>query len=378
MPKPFKKFIIIITFFALTLNILLPAMGAQLDNYYKEQQNINNQIDQAKKQLNAKEKERQKTLNELNSLNRSMETASRAINDLDTQLSMAQQHIEKIIAEISQKEADVDGRTKILEDRLTQIYIQGDVNFLEVLLQSTSLADFLNRFELFKSIAKNDSELLKDLEEERKILNDKKKNLENKKNDLDQLKSTQEKKKNQLQIASVQHKQLVSKIEQQKEVYKKMLDDLEEQSRIIGNEILKLQSKDGNSPGWLQWPTPGQYRITSPYGWRNHPILKERRFHTGVDIAAPYGSDAVAAADGKVIFTGARGGYGNTIIVDHGGGMATMYPHLSRYLVKVGDIVKRNQAIGKIGTSGWSTGPHIHFEVRIDGNHTNPMPYLKK
>jgi murein DD-endopeptidase MepM/ murein hydrolase activator NlpD len=368
----------IILICSLTFNIVLPASSSELDTFYRQQEQIDKKIKETESKIKQKEQEKQKTLSELQSLNRSMEKTTDEIETLENKLVIAEKYIANTQKDINLKEEELSERTKILENRLRQIYQQGDVNFLEVLFQSTSLTDFLTRFELLKRIANNDTNLLAALEAERIVLEKQKTDLENKKQELLVLKNSREKKRQQLQIASARRQDLVKKIESQKEAYERMLDELEEQSKQIASEIRRLQSLGGVRPGWLQWPTPGYYRITSPYGWRFHPILKSRRFHTGVDIAAPYGSNAIAAANGKVIYTGWRGGYGHTIIVDHGGGMATMYPHLSKYLVKVGDYVKRNEPVGKIGTSGWSTGPHIHFEVRINGDHVNPMPYLRK
>ena len=155
-----------------------------------------------------------------------------------------------------------------------------------------------------------------------------------------------------------------------------MLDDLERESKLIAEEIRRLQSQGGQRPSRLLWPTPGQTRITSNYGSRIHPITRLQSFHTGLDIAAPQGHNLVATANGRVIFAGWRGAYGNTIILDHGGGMATLYAHLSSISVRVGDNVRANQTIGRIGSTGWSTGPHLHIEVLLNGNHTNPRPYL--
>ncbi|KJS21418.1 MAG: hypothetical protein VR72_10340 [Clostridiaceae bacterium BRH_c20a] len=378
MIKSCKLITIFLLICTLSFSSVLPVIGSELDDIYNKQEQIDKKIKETETAIKQKEQQKQKTLAELQSLNSSMEKTYNEIEKLENQLVVAEQYINDTQKDINLKEQDLTERTTVFENRLRQIYQQGDINVLEVLFQSTSITDLLTRFEFLKRLAKNDTDLLTVLETERATLEDKKVVLENKKADLLALKNSRETKHQQLQIASTRQKDLVKQIELQKETYEKMLDDLEKQSKVVAEAIRRLQSAGGQRPGWLQWPTPGQYRITSAYGMRFHPILKTQRFHTGVDIAAPYGSNAIASANGKVIFTGWQGGYGNTIIVDHGGGMATMYPHLSKYLVKVGDNVKRNEAIGKIGTSGWSTGPHIHFEVRINGDHVNPMPYLRK
>lgn len=357
---------------------LLPVLGSELDEIYKQQQQIDKQIKDTESKVKQKEKEKQKTLSELQSINSNIEKTYNEIEELEKKLTVAEKYIADTQGEITIKESEVGERTEVFENRLRQIYQQGDVNILEVLFQATSINDFLTRFEFLKRLAKNDTDLLAVLEAERTALENKKADLENKKANLLALKSSRQTKSQQLQIASARQKDLVKEIESQKATYEEMLDEFEKQSKIIAEAIRRLQSTGGQRPSILQWPTPGYTKVTSKYGMRKHPITKKWSMHTGVDIGAPYGSNAVATANGKVIFTGWQGAYGNTIIVDHGGGMTTMYPHLSKYLVKVGTNVKRGEAIGKIGTSGWSTGPHIHFEVRINGEHVNPMPYLKK
>ncbi|MDD4048728.1 MAG: M23 family metallopeptidase [Clostridia bacterium] len=158
----------------------------------------------------------------------------------------------------------------------------------------------------------------------------------------------------------------------------KAVKDLEQQSLNIAAEI-RRQTGDTSylGSGKLAWPTPGFKRITSEFGWRIHPITKKRSMHTGTDIAANYGTNIVAAESGTVMEVAWRGGYGRIVMVDHGGGIVTLYAHTSKSLVKPGQVVKKGQAIAKIGTTGWSTGPHLHFEVRENGNPVNPMTYLK-
>jgi len=378
MTKIGKLLIGIFLISVLFLGSVLPVIGSELDDIYKKQDQIDKKIKETESNINQKEKEKQKTLAELQSINSNIEKTYKEIEELENKLVVAEQYIDGTQEEITVKETEVAERTEVFENRLRQIYQQGDVNILEVLFQATSINDLLTRFEFLKRLAANDTDLLAILESERTILENKKQDLENKKADLLALKSSRQTKSQQLQIASARQKDLVKEIESQKESYQKMLDDLEEQSKIVADTIRRMQSTGGKSPSWLQWPTPGQTRVTSIYGWRIHPINRNKSFHTGVDIASPYGSNIVASANGKVILAGWQGAYGNTIIIDHGGGLATMYAHQSQFLVKAGDTVKINQPIGKIGTSGWSTGPHVHYEVRINGDHVNPMPYLRK
>jgi murein DD-endopeptidase MepM/ murein hydrolase activator NlpD len=127
--------------------------------------------------------------------------------------------------------------------------------------------------------------------------------------------------------------------------------------------------------GQLLWPAVGP--ITSPFGWRIHPIFGTRELHTGIDIGAPDGSTVSAAAAGTVEFAGTMTGYGNVLVIDHGGGLATLYGHLSFYSVAVGQVVARGEPIGNVGCTGYCTGPHLHFEVRLSGTPVDPMPFLQ-
>jgi murein DD-endopeptidase MepM/ murein hydrolase activator NlpD len=219
--------------------------------------------------------------------------------------------------------------------------------------------------EMIQKIYQNDVEILETLQTEHTELKEIQANLKEKKVELAAQKT---------QLAAEK-----KELDARKKELEKEEDELKAEADRLTKELVKLMDK--NSPyvgGEFTWPVPSSSYITSSYGNRLHPTLKVWKFHTGIDIGASSGKDIVAAASGKVIFSGWYGGYGNFIMVDHGGGIVTCYGHASKLVSKKGDIVKRGQVIAKIGSTGRSTGPHLHFEVRKNGDYVNPMTYFGK
>jgi murein DD-endopeptidase MepM/ murein hydrolase activator NlpD len=259
------------------------------------------------------------------------------------------------------------------------MYEQGNVHFLEVLLSSTSITDFLTRWDLMSRLAKMDMELIDVVKDEIKVTQDKKNQVLVKKDTLLKLQDEENTQREELRIASSRQNELYKNISSEKKQIESALEDLEKESQKIEEELLRLNpNTQYMGSGKYTWPTPGYSRITSAYGMRRHPILKTNRMHTGVDIGAPYGATIVSVDHGQVVKVDWYGGYGRVVMVDHGRGIVTMYAHTSAALVNVGDAVRKGQAIAKIGTTGWSTGPHLHFEVRINGKYANPMNYISK
>ncbi|MFZ0493072.1 MAG: peptidoglycan DD-metalloendopeptidase family protein [Acidimicrobiia bacterium] len=168
--------------------------------------------------------------------------------------------------------------------------------------------------------------------------------------------------------------QLLNKVNSQISNFEGELSALEKDQAQIKAQIAAAQQKGGTKPSVLLWPVNG--RITSPFGWRVHPIFGTKKLHTGIDIGVSYGTPIKAAAAGTVILAQTYGGYGNATAIDHGGGMSTLYGHQSKIIVKVGQKVAMGQVIGYVGCTGYCTGPHLHFEVRENGNPVDPTKYL--
>ncbi|MFN2615224.1 MAG: murein hydrolase activator EnvC [Actinomycetota bacterium] len=170
---------------------------------------------------------------------------------------------------------------------------------------------------------------------------------------------------------------LLAQVQSQKAAYLRAIRNLVAESNSITALLRGIQRGQhvyAGSGGWLKWPVSGP--ITSPFGWRIHPVYHYRSFHTGIDIGAPMGTTVHAARAGTVVYVGYQGAYGNIVIVDHGSGIATVYAHLSRFYVRTGQYVRTMSAIAAVGSTGWSTGPHLHFEVRQGGTPVNPVRWL--
>ena len=319
------------------------------------------------------------------------------IQELDDKIRNAEKEIEEMTAKLETLEAKVNETTKdlekvqkdyeenkeLMEDRLVVMYECGDVSYLDLLLHSSNLIEFLSNYYIIEEIIKSDSELLESIEQEKSEIEAKKQQLEKEKTELKLLKVKQEQTKIIMQNnKTVQQNQIDSLTDSEKELQQKLQEYKDEEERI--ENLIKIASQDYTysgeyTGGVMAWPVAksGTY-ITSNYGIREHPVQGITKFHTGIDIGnAGFGAPVIAAADGVVSMASYYGGYGNCVMINHGNGVSTLYGHGQKILTTVGATVKKGDLIMEVGSTGVSTGPHLHFEVRINGTHVNPLPYLQ-
>ncbi|MGB9791823.1 MAG: murein hydrolase activator EnvC family protein [Thermacetogeniaceae bacterium] len=361
----------------LSFSFLLPGWADELANKKQELERVNRLIQQNRQKLQENKRQQQSVLAELELIDRDLKQTNEELEQLTGEISSLQASIDEVEKKLDKAEADLQRRTEILHDRLRHIYTEGDVSFLEVLLQAESMTDFLTRFDLMQRIAEQDMRLMKELAAERDAVKRMKEELEAKRNRLVSLQQATREKQTYLAARSEDRKQVLKQLESEREAYERALNELEATSRQLTRIIQQLQAKNSSprkGTGRFIWPASGP--ITSGYGMRYHPILQEYRMHTGIDIGAAYGARVVAADGGTVIYTGWLGGYGQVVVIDHGGGISTLYAHLSSIAVSTGSTVQQGQTIGYVGSTGWSTGPHLHFEVRVNGEPQNPLAYL--
>lgn len=297
------------------------------------------------------------------------------------QTSVAVTGTRQEVARATQDLADVSGRLAqheaLMGARLRMFYEKGPLGYLDVLLGSTGFRDFATRSYLIGLVINRDIRLFQRVSSERQKRDEVHATLVVHEQQLAAQQQHWAASQEETSRLAMERRRLLERVRTQRSAQEAAIRELELESGRITDLIRRATAGRRGGPhltlanGMLLWPVSGP--ITSGYGWRIHPIFGTREFHTGVDIAAPYGTLIRAPLDGTVLFTGWMGGYGRLVILDHGNGLSTTYGHLSSSKVHVGDHVQRGEAIAAIGSTGWSTGPHLFFEVREDGKPINPL-----
>lgn len=345
---------------------------------------LQKQQDALNKQINSAKTEKDKQLAVKKQLDNKISISQQQINLLTKRMNLLAEDIATKEQEIAVLEAETDQTYEVYKSRLRAMYMSGNQTILGAVLGAESFGDFLTRAEVLRRVSKHDQTVLDLLKAQKEQLDQIKAELEEEKKQQEADKAQVESLKKELngQLAQTNSKiQDISALEKEylanKDKLKKEMDEV--QSEI--NEIYKaLGGSSGEYVGGrMGWPVPGYTYISSYYGWR----FGGTDYHTGIDIAGGgiNGKAIVASNSGTVVhvtlsYTPGRG-YGKYLIIDHGGGRSTLYGHTSAINVSVGERVAKGERIASVGSTGWSTGPHLHFEIRENGKHTNPLPYLK-
>lgn len=318
---------------------------------------------------------------QLNASYQRLESANEALKRSERQVRAAEQAVRVTTQRLEAAEARLEEQQRRFGRRLAVSYMEGPVTSIDVLVGARDVSDFLDRQYYVSRVASQDSELLAKLREAQQEVARERRLLLERKAEL-----TAAHEENEEHVAAVarqaaERERLLQAIRRERAVQEQQLTELEEDSRDVQGLLEKEMARRMANPGAYRrlpkWsgsfarPTAGA--IGSRFGLRMHPILRYKRMHNGLDIGGKTGQPVWAAADGEVLFASWRGGYGQCIIVLHGGGMSTLYAHLSRIRVRPGQRVRRGQAIGNVGSTGLSTAPHLHFEVRRNGVPVNPL-----
>lgn len=391
---------------ALALALMVPQVAiADLNDLQEQQQNEQSKLDEAREKEKAAKELKEQFQQQINVNASEIETLSAQIDEkegeiarLQTEIYKKGQQIERTQRELQEAEKRVQERDKLLKERLRLMYEQGEVQYLEVLLGSTSFSDFLERFNALQMIFEQDTVILKKNKEDRELIAQKKKQMEEEKTTLVGMQSTQLEQKMQLDGLKAQKEEIAVQLESNKAEQERIEAEQRNIQESSINAIYALQQQiseernkqatqnpgtgGGNGApalsGPFAWPVPSGGWVSSEWGNRIDPFTGQRAGHNGLDIAAATGTDVAAAQGGIVITAGWVSGFGNCIIIDHGGDLWTLYGHLVNggVLVSVGQEVGQGQIIGKVGSTGRSTGPHLHFGVYQNGKDIDPYTYL--
>ena len=326
-----------------------------------------------------KQRQRQ-AYTELVTAQQELEKAEARLHSAQKKLAATREELAQTTEQLAQAEARMGQQQTDMQQRILALYKAGRPTYLEVVLRATSFEDFANRAASTRRMAAADQDLLMHLVAEKQAYERQKAQLEEKQREQTALEAQIRQQRNQVKAHEAEAQRLVHKSRNDRVDAERQLAAMAYASNQIEQMLADIQRGRGGSryvgkwSGRLQRPVSG-HRITSPFGWRIHPITHTRRFHDGIDIAMPIGSPIRAADKGLVVHSGWYGVYGKTVIIDHGSGISTMYAHCSRTAVSRGSVVSRSQIIGYVGSTGWSTGPHLHFSVRKYGKPVNPLTF---
>ena len=311
----------------------------------------------------------QSRLNELQAQARELQAKSNAL----------QAKINDNQAKLAKKKAEVEQRKKIYSQRLRQIYINGQVNYLDVLLGAKDFGDFSSRMYLLQKIISSDIAMLQQLQKDEAEIKSRQEQLDAEMKEIKSTKAELEAKRARANKLKEQRSYMLYKAQEEEQQSQSEYERLLAISENITAMLRNMESSGGGSSssggtGRFMWPCRGE--ITSYFGWRTHPIFGTTKYHSGMDIAVDYGTPIMAADSGTVIYSGWLGGYGYAVMIDHGSGLVTLYAHNQSLNVYEGQYVTKGTCIAYAGSTGYSTGPHCHFEVRLHGEVTEPLNYL--
>lgn len=415
-----KKWISVVAVIVLAIGLVQPtqsfAAKKTIDQIDQELKALKEQAKQAQAKQDQAEKQGEiaqhyvnKNKNYLNDLLGQIKTVSDELASISKDISDSEEQLRQTAKELDETEQRIQERSKLLDNRVRLMYTDGAVSYLDVVLSSTSFSDFLDRIDTLTAIANQDKQLLEEHKKDKELVLQEQKNLEagyakTKKlyaeaESRKQVLADKEQEKQQLiaqysdeveendDISSEQDKILVELVTKQAALEKEKNKIRAEQiytykqqqaaKAAAAKKASEVPASTNYAPGDGSLGLPvGHARISSPFGYRIHPITGVKKLHAGVDFAVPIGTDVHAAEGGVVVLAEWYSGYGNAVIVDHGNNTWTLYGHLSKFKVEKGDTVKRGQVVAESGNTGQSTGPHMHFEVRVNGEPTDPMPFL--
>ena len=359
----------------------LEGLAAQIDSSRAESRAVGERLNSAQVELASVQGELAEAQGRVDALTAEIQGEEARLANVNAQLEIIKQNLVETTIELQNTLDD-------LEVQVVELYMNATASVTTMLLGFDTAAeasvglvyveevtgqseDLLDTFEFLKLEEERQQNLALDRQAEVEEILD---GLEGERVVLEQEVSAVEELRLEAEANLESVRALLSQINRDIQAAESQHESLEADAARLEAELVALQERGGTNPGVLGWPVNG--RVSSPYGYRIHPIFGTRKLHTGIDIAASSGTPIAAAGSGRVILAETYGGYGRAVVIDHGGGLATLYAHQSSIAVSVGQRVERGATIGYVGCSGSCTGPHLHFETRENGARVDPMKYL--
>ena len=384
MKETLRKILIIISILILCTTLSTGSIATDISDLDKQKKEVSEELNKKNKQLEYVNEELTTALLEIQKLDDEILQYETDLNKYETQLSKLQTSIDEAIEKIDLVQEDYQTREEILRERLVEMYKAGDVTYLEVLLSSKSLTELISSYFLMRQLVEYDNKLIEQVEREKNDLEYTKAKLEKEQKEVKTIKAKKEQTTIILNNKKTLQKAHVNKLsEEEKKLQKEIIEYKKEVyriqsliSQVSGEPNLQIQYTGGD----MIWPVAKEgTAITSYYEQREHPITGIIHYHSGIDIGNAYfGTPVVAALDGYVSYAGWLGGYGNCVIINHGNGVSTLYGHGQAILTTLHKEVKQGELIMEVGSTGNSTGPHLHFEIRINGYTVNPLLYVNE
>lgn len=366
---------------ALSLLISMSVTGTALADDLEDQlADLQRQAEEQQAKTNEASAKVENVSERLRQIQEELRVATAEYKDVKGQLDSVEDKISDNTELLQKTEADLKVKNKKLQQRVRDIYINGQISYVDVLFGAKDFADLMTRMDVLKRIIKHDYDLIMKVKEEKTTVENTRAQLEKDKAEAEVLVADAQAKKAKVEDKESEQQVLLDQAIYDRDTSERMYEEIMAASQEVANMIRRSQmSSAGYSgapagAGGMIWPISGP--ITSEFGWRTHPIFGTARFHSGLDIGGDYGMPIYAAASGTVIYAGWISGYGNAVIIDHGGGVTTLYGHNDSLNVSEGENVAQGQVIAMCGSTGNSTGPHCHFEVRENGEPVSPYGYL--
>lgn len=379
MKKKMIKYLTILLICNITINYIEGPIRVHADTLQEKKdkkEDIENKLEATNDERKTIEKESAKLQEELDLVKTKLDKLNEEINTLNKE----NKNIEEEILEV---EKVLEENYEIIRSIIKIQYEQKVGGYLSILLEANDFGNFLRRLEVVSNLIKNNDETIREIKELQVELESKKETLTKQMDEINKNKIIVEEEKGRLDKLNKENKAKVKKLiklqgelSSQIKLTEKEISELESRGQEINNEIVSSSGGGSYNGSKMAWPVIGYTNLSSKFGYRIHPISGEKKLHTGIDIPAPAGTPVVAANSGTVIISRYDNSYGNMVAIDHGGGIVSFYAHNTERLVKVGDKVSKGQKISTVGTTGYSTGNHLHFEVKKNGTFVDPMNYL--